>query len=190
MNYHYNPSYDLINENINHDMSRNKGPQGDTMVGHAPETLWFVMAEAVRIKDKDLFILAANRLKRHIEVLWDDVYGGYLLGLTSIENNSWNIQKALWLQEEILIGTMMITEHLGEEWAREWFGKSYTYVRNKFVLKQYGYPLWIAYADRKVTFVKDYDRVENYHHPRHLMINLLSLERMIKRGGKTSGIFA
>ena len=25
----------------------------------------------------------------------------------------------------------------------------------------------------------------HYHHPRHLMLNLLSLERMIRRGGRT-----
>ena len=190
MNYHYNPAYDLINENLNHDLTRNNGPHGNVLVGHAPETLWFIMAEAVRIKDKDLFILAANRLKRHIEVLWDDVYGGYLLGLDDIDKNKWNTTKALWLQEEILIGTIMVIEYLGEEWAREWFGKTYSYVRDKFVLKQYGYPLWISYGDRKVTFVKEADRIENYHHPRHLMKNILALERIMKRGGKISPVFA
>jgi hypothetical protein len=33
------------------------------------------------------------------------------------------------------------------------------------------------------------NRAEHYHHPRHLMLNLLSLKRMIKRDGKTSGLF-
>ncbi|HZT28608.1 MAG TPA: ABC transporter permease [Bryobacteraceae bacterium] len=30
--------------------------------------------------------------------------------------------------------------------------------------------------------------LENYHHPRHLMLNLLALDRMIARGGKPSGL--
>jgi len=32
-------------------------------------------------------------------------------------------------------------------------------------------------------------RAENFHHPRHLMLNLLSIERMIERNGKVSGVF-
>ena len=31
-------------------------------------------------------------------------------------------------------------------------------------------------------------RVENYHHPRHLMENLLALRRIIDRGGAVSGV--
>jgi hypothetical protein len=34
-------------------------------------------------------------------------------------------------------------------------------------------------VDRKVTFEAHYDRIENYHHLRHLMLNLLALERMV-----------
>ncbi|MEX2573180.1 MAG: hypothetical protein WD317_02745 [Balneolaceae bacterium] len=47
---------------------------------------------------------------------------------------------------------------------------------------------WIDYGDRKVS---DYraTRAENYHHPRYLMLNLLSLERMISRGGRITGMF-
>jgi hypothetical protein len=32
-------------------------------------------------------------------------------------------------------------------------------------------------------------RVENFHHPRHLMLNLLALERMLRRGGGVSALF-
>lgn len=42
---------------------------------------------------------------------------------------------------------------------------------------------WISAADRKVTFKPHATRVENYHHPRHLMPSLLTIERMIRRGG-------
>ena len=75
-------------------------------------------------------------------------------------------------------------------WAKQWFTKTYQYVQEKFPLKQYGFPLWIDYADRWVTFEKtESRRAENFHHPRHLMLNLLAIERMIQRGGKVSGFF-
>jgi hypothetical protein len=54
----------------------------------------------------------------------------------------------------------------------------------KYPLKKYGYSLWNLGGDRKVTFIKEGIRVENYHHPRHLMLNILSLERIIKAEGK------
>jgi hypothetical protein len=60
----------------------------------------------------------------------------------------------------------------------------YRYVLKKYPLKKYGYSLWNLGGDRKVTFIKEGTRVENYHHPRHLMLNILSLERIIKAEGK------
>ena len=45
-------------------------------------------------------------------------------------------------------------------------------------LAPHGLPLWIPFADRKVTFERHFHRIENYHHPRHLMMNILALERM------------
>ncbi len=189
MDRHHNPAYDLINEYINHDMSRIDNDRGQVVVGHAPETLWMVLFEAVRRKDKTLFDRAAASLKRHIEVMWDDVYGGLFTSLNHVDRNEWSTGKALWLQEEILIGTLCIIEHTGAEWAKEWFSRMYTYVMDKYPLKQYGYPLWIIYADRKVTFEEHTNRVGNFHHPRQLMTNMKALDRMIERGGKISGHF-
>ena len=191
MNYHYNPEYGLLGEVLNHDMSRPKGEYGDLCyLGHAIETIWMVMAEAERIKDKDLFDKAAKMLKRHMEISWDDVYGGFLEGLRSVENYDFSAAKSLWSHEEPLIGTLMVTEHTGSIWAKQWFAKTYSYVQDKFPLKKHGYSLWNLWAvDRKVTFVKKYERIGNYHHPRHLMLNLLGIERMIKRHGKVSDTF-
>ncbi len=189
MEYHYNPAYGLINENINHDMSRIESDRGQLVFGHAPETLWMVLFEALRRKDRTLFDRAADLLRRHIEVMWDDVYGGLMLAITHVDNNEWNTGKALWLQEEILIGTMCVLEHTGAQWAKDWYSKMYTYVLEKYPLKQYGHPLWILYADRFVTYREHTSRLGNFHHPRHLMMNMNAIDRMIQRGGKVSGHF-
>ena len=109
MNYHYNPAYGLMNEVINHDLSRTDDDSAQfSYTGHAIETLWMVLYEAVRLKDKQLFDHAAEYFKRHIEVSWDDVYGGAFRCLDHVDNNIWKTDKVLWLQEEILIGTMFI----------------------------------------------------------------------------------
>jgi mannose/cellobiose epimerase-like protein (N-acyl-D-glucosamine 2-epimerase family) len=199
-NHHYNPAFQLNNELLNHDYSRpNNELSQFVYTGHSIETLWMVLYEAVRTKNRQLFDTAAERFQRHVEVAWDRVYGGVFRSLNNVDQNVWTLDKVLWEQEEVLIGTLCIVEHAGAPWAREMFGKMFSYVRDKFPLQRYGYPLWIVQGDRKVTFDRrppkgppfpEQQRVENYHHPRHLMLNLLSLDRMIRRGGATPGLFA
>jgi len=182
MNRHWNPDFDLTNEIINHDLSRRKDEIAQFVyTGHAIETLWMVMFEAARRKDKALFELAAKRFKRHVEVAWDDVYGGVFRSLNHVDKNLWLVDKVLWAQEEVLIGSLFAFEQTGWKWAKDWFIKMYNYIHEKWPLWKHGYPLWDNGTDRKVTYVEHYNRVENYHHPRHLMLNLLILDRLLKR---------
>ena len=191
MNKHYIPEYQLINEVLNHDMTRTKNCFSQFVyTGHAIECLWMILIEAIRLKDKKLFEIAAQRFKRHVNIAWDDVYGGVFHCLNHVNKNIWHTEKALWAQEEVLVGAMILIEYSGDQWAKDLYEKMWNYVIEKYPLKQYGYPIWILFADRKVTFKKHYDRVGNFHHPRHLMLNILSLERMIERKGKVSDVFA
>ena len=97
-----------------------------------------------------------------------------------MNENIWKVDKALWAQEEVLIGSLFVMEHTGAQWAKDMFEKTWDYVIDKYPLKQYGFPMWILYADRKVAFERHTESVGNFHHPRHLMLNILSLERMIE----------
>ena len=190
LNYHYNPEFGLNNELLNHDLSRPTTEYAQLVsTGHSIETCWMLLGEAVRRKDQALFDTAAERFRRHVEVAWDDVYGGVFAVLHNVDQNLWALDKVLWAQAEVLIGTLLVVEHSGACWARDMFGQVYSYVREKFPLKPRGYALWMHQGDRKVTFQPHSTRVENYHHPRHLMLNLLSLQRMIERGGQPSGVF-
>jgi mannose/cellobiose epimerase-like protein (N-acyl-D-glucosamine 2-epimerase family) len=186
MNYHHNPEFDLLNEILNHDLFRPANSLAQFVyTGHAIETLWMVMAEAARREDKTLFELAAKRFKRHVEVAWDGVYGGVFRSLNHVDKNIWLVDKALWAQEEVLVGSLLAAERTGWKWAKDLFIKAYNYVHEKWPLAKRGYALWDCYTDRKVTFVEHYNRVENYHHPRHLMLNLLALRRMLKENTGT-----
>jgi len=187
MNHHYVPDFDLMIEVLTHDMKVPEGPFSQfSYTGHIIEVLWMVMEEAVRRKDRGLYDLAVKRLKRHAEVAWDDVYGGAFRCLENVDRNLWQVDKVLWEQAELLISTMSMIEHTADPWAFNWFEKTFNYVMDNYPLQKYGYPLWNIGGDRKMTFVKESERIENYHHPRHLMLNILSLERILKAGNRSS----
>ena len=187
INRFWNPEYRLNNEVLDHRLERPDDENEDFVyLGHAIETMWMLLHEAMRLKDRSLFDLVADRLKRHLEVAWDDVYGGFFRSLR-VKSHNFVLDKVLWLQEEVLIGTLVLLEHTDLDWPEAWFGRTFRYVQEKFPLKQYGHPMWILGADRKVTFQPHVSRKGNYHHPRHLALNLLAVERMIARGGAVSG---
>ncbi|MEX2573163.1 MAG: AGE family epimerase/isomerase [Balneolaceae bacterium] len=187
MEHHLNPAYGLLNEGLNHDFTipDNEFSQFAYM-GHGIETLWMVMYEAVRRQDRDLFRESSDAFKRHVTVAQDAVYGGYFRSLDHVDDYTWKVDKVLWLQEEVLIGSMILIEHMNDPWARERFAETYSYVRKTF--KRPGYKFWTSGGDRTLT-EHNTGRAEHYHHPRHLMLNLTAVERMIERGGSVSGLF-
>jgi mannose/cellobiose epimerase-like protein (N-acyl-D-glucosamine 2-epimerase family) len=188
--HHFNPEFQLLNELLNHDLSRPRNEYAQLVyTGHSIETLWILLFEAARRKDRMKFQAVAELFQRHVEVAWDDVYGGVFRNLQNVAENRWMLDKVLWAQEEVLIGALFIVEHTGAQWAKDLFAKMEAYVRKKYPLLAHGSPLWMHASDRRVTFEafrKMPKRVEHYHHPRYLMLNLLCLDRMIKRGGKVS----
>ena len=190
INKFFNPEFQLNNELLNHDYSRpNNELEQFVYTGISIETLWPIMERAVKLKDIKLFITAAERFKRHVEVAWDDVYGGIFRSLNNVNLNLWEVErlaKVLWAQQEVLNGIILLIEQIDDKWAKNTFEKMYSYLVDKFLLKQYGYPLWIFAADRKVTFDPNQNdqRIENYHLPRNLMLTLLAIDRIIKNNGE------
>lgn len=185
MSRHLHPRYRLLNETLAHDFYRPE-EYSQQVTGHAIETLWMVMYEAARREDAALFREAADLFRRHVEVARDPVYGGYFSGLNHVDNYTWAVNKVLWLQEEVLIGTMLMIEHLNDPWAKEVFTELDAWVREKFVRP--GHRFWIISGNRTVDQYNP-NRAGNYHHPRHLMLNLLSIERMLERNGRVSDLF-
>ena len=186
VNHHFNPEFGLNNELLNHDLSRPANEYAQLVyTGHAIETLWMLLLEAQRLKNTALFDTLAERFRRHVEVAWDDVYGGVFRNLMNVKDNVWTLDKVLWAQEEVLIGSLLVFEQTGADWARETFDTTYRYVRETYPLKKHGSPLWMYAGNRKVEFDEFKTRpkrVENYHHPRYLMLNILALDRMISSG--------
>lgn len=181
---HIHPGSQLIHELLAHDFSRPAPPYDQLVyIGHAIETMWMVMFEAVRQKDAALWEKAAALFRRHVEVAWDDVYGGAFRNLRDVERNLWDVDKVLWEQLEVLIGCLHLVEHRADPWAAGMFERMFAYVRDHFRLERHGLPLYLFTADRQATFTRQSDRIENYHLPRYLMLSLLAIERMLGRCG-------
>ena len=90
--------------------------------------------------------------------------------LKHVNNYEWSLSKPRHTQHESLIALLQVIEHTGNKRAKEMFGKLFDWYNEKFPLAELKF-------------------LSNFHHPRYLMLNLLSLDRMIARGEKVSGAF-
>jgi mannose/cellobiose epimerase-like protein (N-acyl-D-glucosamine 2-epimerase family) len=209
INQHYNPEFGLNTETLNLDNSRPKDLANITVCGHSVETLWIIMDEALRRQDQALYGLCAGRLRHHLDVCWDHIFGGLADSInvnqgayqwpvdTPVGTNyhfrevgEYKWVKTSWSFDEVLISTMNVIEHQGSEWAVRYFDLAHDTFYKKMSLRPRGLPLFMGFAEREMAFQPHVVRQENYHHARQLMLNLLALDRMIKReesAGKASG---
>jgi mannose/cellobiose epimerase-like protein (N-acyl-D-glucosamine 2-epimerase family) len=180
--YHYHPGYRLLNEHLNHDMSRPDSDAAQFVTGHSYETAWMLMFEARRRNDENLQYAAADLFHRHIEVFWDDVYDGIWHWLEHVDKNiiGQDMTKTLWAQEELLLGSLHAYELTGADWALEWFERAFIHMRETLIVPDS--PVWLHRVDRKYQ-EETLHQVEHYHHIRHLSHNLLSLNRIIEQQG-------
>ncbi len=188
----WNPEYGIVNEYLNHDYSRIPEAESHMFAGHALETLWIVMHEALRIKDRRLFTTTKNRIRRLLEMCWDYVFDGWGDGNFFVHASPEHGRgpeyevKTMWAHCEILIACLTVLEYTGEIWAKEWYERTRAYILK--TMANTGHGVWRQAVDR---YGKDVKRVGistkrrgNFHQPRCLMLNVLSLERMINNAGK------
>ena len=202
MNRHYNLDIGLNTEMLYYDFSRPKEEARKSRFGHSVEALWMVMDEACRRRDQALWNTCAERIHHHLDVGWDYVYGGLSQWInvdhptyewpaetppgTHLQlhfTGEYEYMKCLWCQNEVLVATLNVLERTGAEWAAEYFGMACRIVNEKFWQKERGYPAgYMLFADRRMTLQPHVGRQDNYHPLRQLMLNILTLDRMIARG--------
>lgn len=185
VHHHFNPEFALNNELLNHDLSRPPSPFRELVYpGDTFEITSALFNEALRRHDHALFELSAARLRRHAAVARDAVYGGVYFSLINVDSNRFRLHKLLWAQTELMIASLYALDYTGAGWARELFSHLFQYTRVRFSLHRYGSPLWMYQSDRRVTFAafrKLPRRVEQYHFPRQLMLNLLRIDHILAR---------
>lgn len=192
MDRFWNPDFGIANEYLRHDYSRIPDAASHMFAGHTLETLWMVMHEAIRIKDRALFDTAKRRIRRVIEMCWDYVFegwsdGNFFVHATDERRRGPEYEvKTMWAHCEILIACTTVLEYTGETWAKEWYERARRYILN--TMANTGHGVWRQAVDR---YGKDLKRVGvspkrkgNFHQPRMLMLNILSLKRMIDNAGR------
>jgi len=186
---HLNPDWRLLDITLTHNLARLSDPELSQRVsfGLGVQAIWMVLSEAVRRKDIKLFNRAQDLFRRHVEVAKDNVYGGYYWSLDNVSTNTFKLGKTLSLHDEILVGSLLLIEHKADSWASMCFSETYNYIRKNFIKEDYSFP--VENGDRKLINFSD-KGMGIYHHPRQLMLNLLTIERIIARKGKVSDAFA
>ncbi len=196
INDFWNSEYGINNENLFHDYSRLPGHETVMYSGHYLETLWMVLLEALRKKDSQLFHIIKTRVRRLIEMTWDYVFEGMGTEDYYVFRKEDKCQgpeldlKVMWAHTELLVATMTIFEHTGEVWAKEWYERGREYCLKH--MADTGTGVWRQAVDR---FGKDKQRPgisiyrkDNFHQIRYQMMNLLSVERMIRNGNNMTVI--
>jgi mannose/cellobiose epimerase-like protein (N-acyl-D-glucosamine 2-epimerase family) len=186
-----NPSQGITNERLLHDYSRIPGHEDHMFTGHSVETMWMVMFEAIRQGNDALFVEAKKAFRRYLELCWDYVFEGFGDGDFYVYDGPGRTREALygvktmWSHCELMLGLMHILEYTGERWAKQWYGRVRAYAIEAF---DTDCGVWRQAVDRLGKDItrngQSAQRKGNFHQPRYMMLNLLSLDRMIANKGR------
>jgi hypothetical protein len=138
-------------------------------------------------------------MHHHLDAGWDQIYGGISQWVnvdqggypwppeTPVGTNfafrftgEYNYMKTLWGMNEVMVGCLNVFERTGAEWAARYFSLAYQVITEKFSQKKRGLPGYTLFTDRRFTPQPHVARQDNYHPLRQLMLNLLTLDRMIE----------
>lgn len=206
MNRFYNPEIRMFNEKLHNDFSRIDEERTKANPGHGVEIMWMVMFEALRLRDQQLYDLAAERMMQSLEAGWDFIHDGIVhyvnvgepcydwgyeqpMGMPDrfYGTGEYHYMKSLWSVSEALVATLNMAAVTGDEGARRYFGMNQKCLDEKFSLRPHGFPQHMAFTDREISFRPNTARKENYHYPRMLMYNLRTMDRLIENEGRPLG---
>lgn len=194
---HHNPDIGLNNEFLHYDFSRPRSEASKCLIGHSIQALWHVMDEGLRRKNESLLRRAAARVRRHLQIGWDHVYGGLCewvnvnatdhvwgpqkLGDQKIDlrmRGEYNYVKSFWALNEVLVATLLAYEQLRESWAADYFLWAQDVLEKKFSRWKKKQATYLLATDRQMRFVPRSVRQDNYHPLRRMMRNLQVLARL------------
>lgn len=140
--------------------------------GHVIEAMWFLITIFEKTGDEDLLQQCCELIRRHLELGWDEEYGGLRLALDIEGNEEVDWQKAdckaWWAQTEALVATAYAHVHTGASWCLEWHQKVHDYAYSHFPVPTGEWTQWLDRygnkADTAALPVKD-----PFHLPRSLI---------------------
>lgn len=184
-NKFWNPDYGISNEMLFHNYSRIPSQSAFMVPGHSIEAHWMCMEEALRQGDTALYQTFKNRMRRLIEMSWDYTFDGtcdtayHVFGSNDHPAGPVLNEKTMWAQSEVSVGCLMAYQQTGEEWARDWFERSWSFLQ-KTMSTDHG--VWRQAVDRQGKDLQregiSIYRKGNFHQPRCLMYLMKLLGQM------------
>ena len=183
MDVYRRPEQQMLFEFVSLDNALLDSPRGRAVVpGHAIESMWFMIHIYRRLGDKARIRQAIETIKWHIELGWDEEYGGILLALDAEGGRPWwNFadSKIWWPHTEALYALLLAYELSGEQWALNWFERVHNYAFTHYPVPQHGE--WTQKLDRrgnKITKTVALPVKDPFHLPRSLIYCLDVLQRL------------
>ena len=130
--HYYRPDRDMLLERIAADRSEFPPPLGTTInPGHVIESMWFQIHIARDRNDQKRIDKAVQLIKRHLEMAWDDEYGGMHLAVDADGGDEigWEFAdtKLWWPHTEAMYALLLAYEHCREDWCLRWYDKVHEY---------------------------------------------------------------
>lgn len=183
MDVYRRPEQQMLFEFMSLDNALLDSPRGRAVVpGHAIESMWFMIHIYRQLGDKARIRQAIETIKWHIELGWDEEYGGILLALDAEGGRPWwNFadSKIWWPHTEALYALLLAYELSGEQWALNWFERVHNYAFTHYPVPQHGE--WTQKLDRrgnKLTKTVALPVKDPFHLPRSLIYCLDVLQRL------------
>lgn len=183
MGVYRRPERQMLFEFVSLDNTLLNTPRGRAIVpGHAIESMWFMIHIYRQVGDEARIRQAIEAIKWHIELGWDEEYGGILLALDAKGGRPWwNFadSKIWWPHTETLYALLLAYELSGETWALDWFERVHTYAFTHYPVPQHGE--WTQKLDRrgnKITETVALPVKDPFHLPRSLIYCLDVLQRL------------
>ncbi len=176
------PDRQMLFEFVNPDGSLINSPRGRAVVpGHAIESMWFMIHIFRHTNNETRIRQAIEAIKWHIELGWDDEFGGLRLALDAGGGDPWwpfADSRLWWPHTEALYALLLAHEISGEPWCLAWFERVHNYAFSHFPVAEYGE--WTQKLDRRgrkfnqtvALPVKD-----PFHLPRSLIYCIQVLQR-------------
>jgi len=183
LNYFLTPQEKALFETVGPAGERLDSPEGRCLnPGHAIETSWFLMTEAMHRGDKALFKKALEILRWSLELGWDPTYGG-ILYFVDIEGKpteqlEWDM-KLWWPHTEALYALLLAYQQTKDDVYADWYERVHSWSFSHFPDPMHGE--WFGYLHRDGSMalrLKGSQWKGPFHLPRALLYGIKVLEQM------------
>lgn len=169
----YKYEFNAMFENINADdngVILNSAPCRVINPGHDMECSWFLLEEAIRRNDDELFKFSETVFNNAFELGWDKEYGGifYFKDILGLPVEAYEHDMKLWWpHNEAIIASLMFYLHTHNPKYKVIFDKVCDYAFKHFSDKEYGE--WFGYLRRDGICTEPPCKGHTYKGPFHVM---------------------